>query len=138
MHLEELVGTEVVPREGKFVLEHGSCGKGYEGVPVDEGATSRLYGLVGFYVETRVNWGARGQLLIRVLVIFVVSDIDTVEGRSGVETGCEGDGRHRAFYLWARGLEDIAPGQDPVFYLFHLPLVVEMGDEPLIIGNFYH
>lgn len=39
--------------------------------------------------------------------------------------------------LWARGLEEVALGKDPMFYLFYLPAVVGMGDEPLIIRNFY-
>ena len=34
----------------------------------------------------------------------------------------------------ARG-EEIALGEDPMLDLLDLPLVVEMGDEPLIVGN---
>ena len=99
MHLEELIRTEVVPREGELVFKDRPGGKGYERVPVDEWAGYGRRRRVRFYVETGVYIGfrrgfAKGQILVGIFVIFVVPVIETVEGGLGADGGREGDGGH--------------------------------------------
>lgn len=94
VHLEELVGTEVVPGEGKVILEEGAGGKGEEGILVDEGVGGRD----GFGVDGGFCGGVkrRGQVEVGVFVVLVVAVLDAVEGGPGAEGGREDDGRDGA------------------------------------------